>query len=243
MAAIRSRWRISSISASRSSSRRLAYSGVSVRRVRIMTLSLVLARRLEWLAGAGCAQQAQALQVVTPVEVVDAVIVVGELHGVFLPEPELGAAVTEVGELEPEGAVLPGVMAGHAAPAELPLLVQGDDLHHRVEIPGERPVDSHTDRCLLGSQLGRPPARHLVRLGQRRPDWPGSRIDVHYMVDRLHRAPPYPSPRPMAPAGVPVTAASPGRDGGTGPRFLVIGPDRALRRGQDRDRARTCRPI
>jgi hypothetical protein len=141
---------------------------------------------LERLAGAGSAQQAEALEVVAPVEVVDAVIVIGELDRVFLPEPEPGAAVIQRGEHEPEDAVLPGVMPADAAPGQLLLLVEGDDLHHRVEVFGERPLDPGSDRGRGRPHLGRPPARHPVRLGQRGPDQAAFRVDVYHVVDGLH---------------------------------------------------------
>src|ERR1700730_682236 len=145
----------------------------------------------ERLSGAGCAQQAEALQVVTPVEVVDAVIVVGELDRVLLPEPEPGAAVLR-GEREPEYAVLPRLMAADTTPGQLLLLVERDDLHHRVEVPGERPLHPGTDRGRRGRHLGRPPACHPGRLGQRSPDRAGLRIDIHYVVNGLHGYSPVP---------------------------------------------------
>jgi hypothetical protein len=72
--------------------------------------------RLERFADASGAEEAEAFEVVTPVEVVGAVAVVVELHGVVLPEPQPGASGVLPHELEPERVVLPRVVTGDAAP-------------------------------------------------------------------------------------------------------------------------------
>src|SRR6266536_744941 len=89
---------------------------------------------LERLAGPGRGEQAQAFQVVAPVEVVVAVGVVAQLTGVVLPEPHQRAAVLP-GQLEPERVGRPRLVAADALPRDQgPGGLVGDP-HLRVEVP------------------------------------------------------------------------------------------------------------
>src|SRR6266487_4698213 len=71
---------------------------------------------LEGLAGPGFAEQAQAFQVIAPVEVVGAVGVVAQLAGIVLPEPNDRASAV-LFQLEAEGVVSPRFMTSYALPA------------------------------------------------------------------------------------------------------------------------------
>src|SRR5690349_7500373 len=120
-----------------------------------------------WLAGPGSQQQAQALQVVAPVEVVDPVVVVAEFGGVVLGEPEPCPAVRQPGYLERERVVLPVVMPVDAAPHQ-PLPVCGfGHLHDRVEVAAEDERHPRPGTGSLDAHLRGPPARQ-PRLGSQR---------------------------------------------------------------------------
>src|SRR5712692_4897466 len=131
--------------------------------------SCELCGRLERFADAGGAEEAQAFEVVTPVEVIDAVAVVVELDCVVLPEPQPGASVVELRKLKPERAIFPRIVTGDAAPDQLAALIEGGDFHHRVEVPGEGPVLLHAHLSFRRVQFGTPPASQAMRIGERGP--------------------------------------------------------------------------
>lgn len=85
-----------------------------------------LGRRMERFADAHGAEETEAFEVVPPVEIVCAVAVVIELHGVILPEPQVGVPGALPHELEPERVVLPQDVTGDAAPGGLSALVNAD---------------------------------------------------------------------------------------------------------------------
>jgi superfamily I DNA/RNA helicase len=88
---------------------------------------------LEGLAGPGFAEQAQAFQVIAPIEVVGPVGVVAQLAGVVLPEPNDGATAF-LFQLEAEGVVRPRFASSHAFPAHQAGRVELGDPHVGVEI-------------------------------------------------------------------------------------------------------------
>src|SRR5690348_3556106 len=141
-----------------------------------------------WLAGSGGQQQAQALQVVAPVEVVDPVVVVTELGGVVLGEPQPRPAVRQPGQLERERVVLPVVMSVDAAPHQ-PLPVYGfGDLHDRVEVAAEDERHPRPGTGLLDAHLRGPPARQPRIGSQRVPHRRAAGVYVQYMMNGLHPA-------------------------------------------------------
>lgn len=144
------------------------------------------ARGLKRLARARRAVQAQALQVVAPVVVVDAVIVILEFHGVLLPEPHLGTPVVEPGEFEPEVAVLPGLVTRDASPAQVAAIVETGDLHDRAEFRIEYPVHLYADGRRCRPDLGCPPALHRARLSEGGPHRRGRGVQVENMMNSFH---------------------------------------------------------
>src|SRR5215469_10284845 len=100
---------------------------------------------------------AGSFQVVTPVVVVDAVVVVAKLAGVVLPEAQAGPGAAAF-EPEPEGVLAPLVNASHARPGEHGGGVEVSDLHLGIESAMEREVDlSALPGVAL--DLGGPPCR------------------------------------------------------------------------------------
>src|SRR5579864_4364142 len=142
---------------------------------------------LERFAFARGAEEAQAFKVVAPLEVVVAVIVVAQLDGIILPEPQSGAPVVERLKLEPERALFPWVVAGDAAPAQFAPLVEGGDFHHRVEVSGKGPVQLRANLSFGCAQPGTPPARQAVRFGECGPYSSCGGVDVDDMMNTLHR--------------------------------------------------------
>jgi hypothetical protein len=105
----------------------------------------VLCWNLERIAFADGAEEAQAFKVIAPVEVVGAVAVIVQLDGVVLPEPQPGAPLLKLHQLEAEYVVLPWGMPVDTTPTQLALLFEGGDFHNRVEVPGESPVQQRTN--------------------------------------------------------------------------------------------------
>src|SRR5499427_9378933 len=92
--------------------------------------------RPERRAAAGIAEQAQAFQVIAPVEVVRAVVVIAQLTRVVLPETD-DRPVAFVPELEAEGVLGPRLMPADAFPAHQGRWLKRGDSHVGVEITGE----------------------------------------------------------------------------------------------------------
>ena len=114
----------------------------------------MLVRYLKRFAFARGAEEAQAFEIIAPIEVVGAVAVIVQLDGVVLPEPQPGMPILELHQLEAEQVVLPRNMTVNTAPAELALLLEGGDFHDRVEVPGEGPVQQCTHCSLWRVQPG-----------------------------------------------------------------------------------------
>src|ERR1022692_541835 len=154
MAATRSRWFISSISASRSSSRRLAYSGVSASLVRITMPSFGLRSSagtglptwLEWAAsegpagpGAGCCARRGRRRSRRRVQVLAEPAEPGCPEAVQLREPSVD--ITEPVPAQRVVALAPGLAFGHDAGIE-----------HQAEMLGDGwPADRQA-----GGELGHP---------------------------------------------------------------------------------------
>src|SRR5580692_7845760 len=121
---------------------------------------------LERLAAAGIAEQAQAFQVITPAEVVCAVVVIAQLTRVVLPETD-DRPVAFVPELEAEGVLRPRLMPADAFPAHQGGWLKRGDPHVGVEITGEGEMHYRAGPC-LGLHDGGPPSGQSLGGGQRR---------------------------------------------------------------------------
>lgn len=147
----------------------------------------VLVRYLKRFAFARGAEEAQAFEIIAPIEVVGAVAVIVQLDGVVLPEPQPGASVVKLRKLKPECAIFPWIVTGDAAPDQLAALIEGDDFHHRVEVSGEGPVLLRAHLSFRRAQSGAPPACQAVRYGERGPDSRCGYVDIDDVMDKLHR--------------------------------------------------------
>src|SRR5215831_9303865 len=105
-----------------------------------MNSSVISGRRTVRHAGALLAQLLQAVQVVAPVEVVDAVRLVGKLLRVLLHELQERLALAFV-QRERKRVVLPGGVAADARPPHQAWTVQRRLLHQWIEISAEREVN------------------------------------------------------------------------------------------------------
>ena len=106
----------------------------------------VLVRYLKRFAFARGAEEAQAFEIIAPVEVVRAVAVIVQLDGVVLPEPQPGASGVLPHKLEPERVVLPRVVTGDASPGELAALVE--------IVRGRVPLTTLGGPIMIGSVAG-----------------------------------------------------------------------------------------
>src|SRR5580704_3510283 len=102
---------------------------------------------LERLAAAGIAEQAQAFQVIAPVEVVCAVVVIAQLTRVVPPETD-DRPVAFVPELEAESVLRPRLMPAGAFPAHQGRWLKRGDPHAGVEITGEGERRYRAGPCL-----------------------------------------------------------------------------------------------
>ena len=150
-------------------------------------IGCVLCGYLERFAFARGAEEMQAFEIIAPLEVVVAVPVIVQLDGVVLPEPQPRAPVLKLHKLEAERVVLPWVVPGDTAPAQLAVLLEGGNFHDRVEVPGEGPVLLCTDLSFGRAQLGTPPTPQALCFGECGPYSSCGGVDVDDVMNTLHR--------------------------------------------------------